>query len=733
MSVLVFFLLACQVSYSFSARPPSAETSVCLPESVGWEVGPTGDGRAGHSVALLSVGTGEGLVYHNETRLLAIGAPGAEGDDLAGLVRVVEADVGTGALLPGGGSVMNQDLSGPPRGKQHGWALLAADVQDCMLYRSFTPDTACGQELLVGAPDRGTGSTTGFVTWWRPRRDIRGALEYGGLLSPPHGTPNGARYGSSLAAWAPPPDPQAPWYAAPAPVPWVAVGAPGQERVYVYTVTSSSVSPIAAAPVQVLSPPSIGVTLLGKGFGEALWAGDFDGDGVVDLAVGAPGDNRALGGDSRGRVVVYRGGDFAGVPLSPIPLDAVVLEADKPVRDGHADEFGVTMVSAYAVEGAAGQLLVVGAPSANKGEGGLCTFQLGADGTNTFSTSGIVCKRNPRATPGSYWASALAFGNFIAADGAGMPDTDEAWWPELAVGAPGRLGGEGEVQVFLATASGPDFTTTLAELRDPSVRSTGLRPAFGSALAWGHVQETPWADLAVGSPERWGSLGVEQGQGTLTRAWRVDPGACSDIIGIWETTGADGLPARVNVFLDAQTSAGGTHLLFQDALLLDFLDGSGDVCQFYDPTAPADAASPCFDLYLAVARGSHLALDGAFPCGRSCTPYRWSQGGGDFIASVLQSLGVWDVMDAAQQAQATSTVLDFELTFQPAGSACNPSGVDRLEFDVQIPPGIWGLADLVDSATALAYGDGGADCFDSTCDVPHPALDAELVGADICE
>ncbi len=74
-----------------------------------------------------------------------------------------------------------------------------------------------------------------------------------------------------------------------------------------------------------------GASEAGDGFGSALSAGDFDGDGVADLAVGIPGEN-----DWRGRVAVRHrsGGQVSFSRSSP----------DIP-GDGHDDSFGGSLAA----------------------------------------------------------------------------------------------------------------------------------------------------------------------------------------------------------------------------------------------------------------------------------------------------------------------------------------------------------------------------------------------------
>jgi hypothetical protein len=61
----------------------------------------------------------------------------------------------------------------------------------------------------------------------------------------------------------------------------VAIGAPGDSKVFVYPVAPSAANPFTAAPQVIVVPATFG----SRRFGHALVSGDFDGDGIADLAV----------------------------------------------------------------------------------------------------------------------------------------------------------------------------------------------------------------------------------------------------------------------------------------------------------------------------------------------------------------------------------------------------------------------------------------------------------------
>ena len=89
----------------------------------------------------------------HDLRLVAIGAPPAT--DLEGFVQIMEANVSSHEL--NGASTNNIQLVPGDIGAveyQFGAALAAGNINNCR--KVGTWDYACGQELLVGAPDTGT-------------------------------------------------------------------------------------------------------------------------------------------------------------------------------------------------------------------------------------------------------------------------------------------------------------------------------------------------------------------------------------------------------------------------------------------------------------------------------------------------------------------------------------------------------------------------------------------------
>ena len=245
----------------------------------------------------------------------------------------------------------------------------------------------------------------------------------------------------------------------------------------------------------------------GDGFGQSLAAGDFDGDGYADLAVGVPGEGLGMG-VAPGMVMIIRG-SAGGLVLS----GAAVLTrastgapylADSPHGFGYALAAGDLDGDGYAdlavgapASGASGddpmRPLVDGEAAVFYGSGaGLATTgsQLWTQGFTGVGT----------AEAGDWFGSALAIGDF---------DADHLG--DLAIGARfARVSGviAGAVNVLYGTIDGVSSTSAQQWDQDdggvPGAAETG--DDFGRALAAGDLNGDGKADLAIGAPgEAFGS------------------------------------------------------------------------------------------------------------------------------------------------------------------------------------------------------------------------------------
>jgi hypothetical protein len=244
-------------------------------------------------------------------------------------------------------------------------------------------------------------------------------------------------------------------------------------------------------------------------FGDAFAVGDFDGDGVDDLAIGVPGQAVA-GQPSAGAVVILHGfpgwglvndhavrlvpgaGVLAG--FSPAPFDrfgSALVAADFDV-DGFDDlAVGVpgraVSVPPVAIDAAGAVVVLFGSAGGMNGGTPKVFTQNSVDGDAEMQES---------AETGDRFGTALAAGDF---DGNGAPD--------LAVGVPDEsLGGfsNGIVQVLPSVAGiGPRvFGNQLFVQGGNGVPGTpGTANHFGFSLAAGDFDGLGVDDLAVGAPD----------------------------------------------------------------------------------------------------------------------------------------------------------------------------------------------------------------------------------------
>jgi hypothetical protein len=166
-------------------------------------------------------------------------------------------------------------------------------------------------------------------------------------------------------------------------------------------------------------------------FGSALAAGDFDGDGFADLAVGAPEairDVRNTPGSGRGAAVVWYGSRF-GMERRQVWLQG---RNGLDETDEYRDQFGAALATGdFNCDGAAD--LAIGAP----GEEGVDGLPIGAVSVIYGSAAGLTAAGNQvwsqhsdgagnEAEDGDRYGAVLGRGDFNA-DGC----------DELLVGAPG--------------------------------------------------------------------------------------------------------------------------------------------------------------------------------------------------------------------------------------------------------------------------------------------------------
>jgi hypothetical protein len=329
----------------------------------------------------------------------------------------------------------------------------------------------------------------------------------------------------------------------------------------------------------------------GDQFGLSVTAGDFDGDGFTDLAIGVPTDDIhiALGG---GKVnVIY--GSAAGLTAEGNQLwSQELLGMEGEPRSG--ENLGRSLAGAdFNGDGFAD--LAIGVPGDVVGDftgaGGVNVLYGSADGLQLTAPEDQLWTRQDLegdVETNDSFGAALAVGDL---DGDGFAD--------LAIGAPnqsvGGDGGAGSTHVMYGSAAG--LQTARAQLWTQDSPSVGGKAesgdALGSSLASGDFNADGRGDLAIGAPGEdlpagagaglvivvYGGVAGLQATSPADQSWTQDSDSVKNkseandafgsalVAGDFDANGRDDLAIGVpGETLDSQAAAGFVNALYGTAV-----------------------------------------------------------------------------------------------------------------------------------------------------------------------
>lgn len=225
----------------------------------------------------------------------------------------------------------------------------------------------------------------------------------------------------------------------------------------------------------------------GDGFATALAAGDLNGDGYADLAIGAPGEAPSGGTVKSGAGYVYKGSS-TGI-VKGWPFD----QTDAAGANEAGDKFGQALAIGNVV-GDSHADLVVGAPGEAPGTDPVSGAIYVIPGSSTGKGTGFAHSQEygmGANEAGDAFGSSLAVGN-----------VDKDAYADVVVGIPGESPGtdpqSGSVGVFPGGST--DLASGFVINEDGTGETQTAGDKYGTAVAAGDVDGDGYADVLIGAP-----------------------------------------------------------------------------------------------------------------------------------------------------------------------------------------------------------------------------------------
>jgi hypothetical protein len=254
-----------------------------------------------------------------------------------------------------------------------------------------------------------------------------------------------------------------------------------------------------------------------ENFGWALAAGDFNGDGFDDLAVGVPGN------DGRGAVYVYYGLS-GGLQLDGMEIFDESVSPEPEHRCG-APFFGWALAVGD-FDGDPYADLAIGAKWACERVGGNLIYRVGAVFVAHGQEWGLIPFYGYRISQDSYAIADDAEQDDFFGTAVATGDFNHDTYDDLAIGVPGEGGNDyGAVQIVMGSQWGLLFANNVLWLPGALGEVPESTDLFGSPLASGDFDGDGFDDLAIGIPyEDLGPDGVYWDTGSIDIAYgAADP------------------------------------------------------------------------------------------------------------------------------------------------------------------------------------------------------------------